>query len=479
MSVNSVNSTKKELFDVNTVVLQPKSTSNSYLNLINSKVSDIALKIIGGMMISLGSTIAIGSAVFLGLSVGVVPVVLVVSLIGVGVICLCIRSQFKRYYDKDSLKQYKQEAYEIYKSYEYLDKAEFIQGKEEDKKYIKSRILRPLKALIAKHDTLENLFAYDILKPNEFREAFDLEVKYLKFPESFALYEEVIKALDKVSKKSQLSERTPDKKEWEQRFFDYLNSVEPLFDDTNEPLKYDRMKESVKVLDEIVNIMEKLFKYGCLPQDKKEECEALKKKYLESKAKYTEATKESSASIAPFENIKAALDSKYQNHRHHQAIFKEQQEFLKGISAVQKEQERRLKLLDEDYKIIFNAILTRNDTDESHLQALPVDDLKLYEDFTKNYKKESDAIKKECECKLNVYMQANMSSGFTQMKEELKAYKKSLDESVPSAFQREKASFMQSHKESIQTFREEGVGFYAALLEIMEDSNAFDAAASG
>jgi hypothetical protein len=423
--------------------------------------------VFSGITFTLGTTLAIGAVSVLGMSIGIVPIIIVVSLYGVGCLSLYIRSQFKRYHNEDVLKQYKQEASELYKSYAYLDKVEFIKG--EEKEYVKARILRPLTALMLKHDKLENIFTYNILGVAELKEAFALEIKYLDFPEAFAFYEEVKQALKNISKEALLESIAPDKEIWQEKLVKYVHQNAPLFDELSDTIKYDRLKDSEKVINGIMSILEKLFEYGFLPESQKEESLGIRAKYLEIKAKYAKATEGAYASIVPLQRIKDVLDKKYQSHSYHIRIFKEQQQFLKGIHVIQKEEETKLNQLNENYKITFAAILARRQLSESEIQHLPPEEYKLYEGFKKNCDKESLNIQKEGERKLAIYMQANISSKFVQMKEELAAYKSSLEKEVPSTLQREKANFMQSYKEAIQEYREGSVGLYNAFLQILDD----------
>lgn len=457
--------TKRELFDATTAVLPPEPRIN-YFRYIDNKITDIALKFIGGSSLTLGVGIAVGVTILVGASA--IPIILVPTLIGVGLVCFFVRSHFKRYHDTNLLNQYKKEALEVVESYAYLDKIDFIQGADAEKAFVKKHVLRPLKMIISTHHRLENIFIYKLLTPEDFKKAFDLEIKYLPLPEAIAFYEEVSKALanTKASKFIKLDEITPDNGIWKAKFLEYVESNKDLFDNS-EDVDYEKIKEADKVIRCLFNAIEgfSTHKWPLLNNKNQKLVGNLKKTYLEKKKKYSNAIKEGFSTIVELEKIKENLDKKYMNHRLHYIIWTEQQAFLAGIKEVRNDEELRLNELDKEFAETTGPICMRNDIYESDfdIDDLEDEDKKLYAKFHAQYEKDKEAIKQDCKRNLNCLMQAAMSSDFTNMKKDLKKHRADLDNiynTVSAPLLHKKAKFMGTHADSMSTFRDELIELY-------------------
>lgn len=449
---------KPGLFDVD-FFLQPKINKNTYLGFLDNKIGDFALKAIGSCAITLGITVCVGAAVFSG--IGFIPIVVAVSLIGVGLISIYATSHFKRYHKKELLDGYRTDARELCKSYLLLDKVHFIKQEE-----AKKHVLRPITALIAKHERLATIFFHKILQVDEFKKAFDLEIKYLSFPKAFAFYEQVVEAAREVpSFAPSLDQIVPTKEEWRRKFQDYLEIQLRLFD-PSQPLDYDGIRRLDQTMQQIIDVMNRLFEYQILPPSSKGLFnDAVKKKYLEEREIYLDLMIEHGDCITILENIKQLLDRKYQSHFLHEILFKEQQNFLKGIRTIQAEEEKKLKNLKEEYEVVFASIDAR--------APLDIEDKQLKAQHQEKYQHDKLKIEEECKRTLNEYMQATTFSDFVDIKQSLADYRESLNESYrktllmqETTLERQKEAFIKEQGETLRAFKTTLIGISGVLALI-------------
>lgn len=420
--VNNPSIAKTNLFDSHDVGIHHGDPCYAPLRLLDNKVVGIALKIIQNSALALALVVALGSAVLVGVSS--IPVTGVGGLVVVGLICYVVRSHFKKYYNKESLQQHQKEALQLVKVYTYLEGTEGVLGLE------KQRFLRPLTHLIERHHHLAAIIKYRILSPEDFKKAFDLEIKHLKPASQVAIYSKVKAAVARSPDYARVMD-TP--AVWSQMLQNYIRENQALCNVEN-LMSYDAVKKSALSLKDFFSISSLLMKDNAIiPIDKCAVINECKKRYDQGCKAYNTANGRVGSQISTLEKkieqLESERDKKYQLHGLHEVVSHEQQQFLKHIEDVQKDREKKLDDLSSNHSINCLAIDSRKVLNpQGELVYESEEDADLYQEYTRRYEIQKSYIEKNCQKDFDDCVGMSMQPDFLNAREQLLAYRQLIED---------------------------------------------------
>ncbi len=415
---NNSSALKTNLFDLHDVGFHYSDSIYTAVRLLDNKVVEVALKVIQKSALVLALVVVVGSAVAAGVSA--IPVTGVGSLVGVGLICYFVRSHFKKYYNKKSLQQHQKQALQLFKVYTYLEATEGLFGS------AKQKFLRPLTHLIERHHGLSAIIKYRILSPEDFKKAFDLEIKHLKPAQQVAVYSKVKAAVARNPDYARVM-HTP--AVWSQMLQDYIRENQTLFNVEN-VASYDAMKKNALILKDFFSTVSLLMKDNAIiPADKCAVINACQKQYTQGMAAYNKAKCHSldnriSTLEKKIEKLELERDKKYQLHGLHEVVSHEQQQFLKHIEDVQKDRGKKLDDLNKNHSINCSAINSRkvlNPQGELTYESKADED--LYREYVRRYEMEKSDIEKNCQKDFDNCIEMSMQRDFLEARGQLQAYR--------------------------------------------------------
>lgn len=419
MSTNISLQSKQALFQASDSYPIEQPYYPLYVRLLDSKITSIALDIIRVTACIGAVGIALGSFVLGGIPA--IPIVLVASLIGVFILNTHISHYFKKYYDKDRLEAYRADAKNLCDTACYLDSRFFDTSASEKSSLIKKRLLRPLDRLIAKHYSLENILRYDVVSKEQFKQALDLQVKYMSSDESLDLYASVVEACKRVGKQASLY--VGENQQWLDKIKQDYESKKELF---NRPefLSYDEFMEMQGEMKRQATVLQKALKLDLIPQAKRPMAADLQRQYEQQRKRYEKEVKKSHALLDFLGNRRKAFKDSFEvsfaNHRLHEKIDGEQQTFLKAIEIIRQEEVRDIEHIRKEDQVHKAPIEGRNP--ERALAHFTEEDKKLWESFHNTSERKVTDIKAASNVKMDRYLNSRISSYFLDMRKELEEY---------------------------------------------------------
>lgn len=421
---------KKESLFQPAVVIQPPLVDRLWiLQKLDNRVGSVALKILTGAALTLASAAIVTATLSVGW--GVIPIIVLVSSVAFAALCLYGNACLKKYHDPTLLAQYRFQASKLLSRMQYLDKMDIVQGISDvkAKEQIKKELIQPLKTLLREHYSLEMILQNHILSPEEFKSAFDLEIKYYTVPEAFKLYQKVCAAANLVKYDLRLFKGEENAKWWKSQFTSYLNQVEPIFkaetiSDSN-PLG-----EAMKHLSNIVEMTEGYYKQGFFTEDaeKLKETGRSIRNQLDTYEKFLSRCK----------HITKALETEdltvkyYKKHTGHTVVYQEQVRILKDIGNIQVEHEQALKELSTAFNQKCDAIELRQ---HSHITEKERNgDQEELAFFRKNYEREVKKMKDEFQSKIDIYMDTRLPGEIKELVGTLTEHKQFLEDAKNDYF---------------------------------------------
>ncbi|MEI8301121.1 MAG: hypothetical protein WCG10_05890 [Chlamydiota bacterium] len=418
---------EKKLFDKYDVGISYKDSTPSFLRIVDNKLMAVALKIIQTSSLILACSLVVGSVVLLGVTF--IPTGVVASLLGVGLICYVVRSHFQKYYNKESLQKYQQEATQLIKVDTYLD------GIADVSDSVKPKFLRPLTHLIEKHHNLFTIIKYRILSPEDFKKAFDLDIKYLQPVEQVLFYSKVKIAVASHRDYAGIISNPAD---WSKTLKDYITKQQDLFKPDN-LIDYDAINEASLRLIDFFTIAS-LLDNKVIDPNTRMLIKNCKNKVDQGRKVYNVAKGVAGSRISFLEKKIAQLeqekDEKYQMHESHKVVSQELKQFFKHIQDVQKDQEHKINALNERRTVNCRAIDARRVLGPDGVLGYSQEDAKLYQEYQRRYEiQKSDIEKKNKEC-FNDCVGMSMQADFLMARQQLQVYRNLVEAEYQPGIQR-------------------------------------------
>jgi len=414
------------------VVFQPPHLHRSWaIRQLDSRVGEVALKVLAALAVTVAGAIIIGASLYLGWTL--IPIAVLVASVGTAALCIYTNSCLKKYYREEYLQKYRLQAELAFARMDYLDKMDILGSiSDQQKKEVKSELIRPLTYLMKAHGSLETLLKYRILSPQGLENCFTLEVKYLALPQSFELYQKIVKAAEAVGYDLTAFETEVRDQWWIEALNSHIKDMEGEFTSkkfsNEDPLGY-----QITRLQEIVDLIEGYYENGILV-DKEEEFTGIKQALERS-------LKECERLLSKCPHSKKARDMKHLGMRLYTqqpaclAVYHEQVEILKGVAAIQAEHELALQAVRSDFRKKLEAIRLRCSTTVHEKE----DDKQQILFFEKHQKQEEDKLQADFQRKLDVYMKTGLSAEARELLSNLHNYKQSLDRERDNYFAKDLA----------------------------------------
>lgn len=408
---------------------------------LDSRVGEIALKVISSSTLTIGVALACLSVAVIGVSVP--SIIATVVFFKIGIVALYALGNLKKYHKADTLSGYRQEAVSQMKALVFLDETNFFKDKES-----KKEVLRPLSYIATSHFGLGAIFQRQLLSPKDFKTAFDLEIKYKDFFESIEFYNKLLSIYEKEKK---ANPNLPtysffEKEALRQKFQEHFA---PLSKEGS--WKYEEVAKAYKGIEKIAEHLLLLKKLEVIPEGKLEILNELNTVKNEMKEAFEELPRldvQEKALFAVDYNSKISLRS----HKSFKELEKEQEGFLKRVEKCQAEEEKEVDQIEKEYQIEKVAFSKNPEMQPSIDSSKNKKIQKIREKFEKKLKEESEnstlalkAIIERC-----VLHQEN--------------HKNTSQETLLKKLSESKEVFALDHAAKIQEFKDKLHGKFVALL---------------
>lgn len=331
---------QQSFFASHQIPFQPKRSWNVTFAVLDKKITDVCLKIIKNISLAAAGSVTFVVGVFIGVSS--IPLTFVGGALCLASLASFIRSCMMRYFDPTRLEVYKQDALGDLKIFQELETLGVISDPITLEKFI-----RPLSWLLETHP-LEAILKYEILSPEDFKKAYDLEIEHKSVKDQLDFFIKFARELKRFPNYQTVYTELK-----ENLKVNLSRSIDTALEDDCLVANYKAFYQKDLELTDLLELCEKAILAEVLPRDLKE-FQNLKKEFLQSISSIHDKAglpgkKYHQRYRKDYENYQERV-TQYHGHDYHDFIERKQRAYFENIKAIIHQKQTEEQPLDEELK---------------------------------------------------------------------------------------------------------------------------------